>query len=387
MADEYMQNGYELMDIAIQRIYDWVQNNSRNTVLDLSGLNLIVLPTLPAIAYHVYCDNNQLTALPRLPTNLITLYCNNNQLTTLPILPNSLKKIVVDDTNLFTNTQIQQLLDNHVTVIVDGSIILLNNLQQNNSQDYKNDDISSENIVEYKNNYHNDNNKLNCSNDTTFLGDTVDNIDKIFLFLNEDTDKYNIYCYTTDELIDTLLKSHKIYKWKKDLKLNLPGKPDLNKRILKEPYTNSYINFDNLNKIIIYNCFLLKPTRKYRLGTGDSNWVSSMHGTDDNIHMVYDIYPINYELIKNKLKIIKDNVINFVPKLEDIDNRYTDNLIITNLDTDEVIDDINTLNKNINYQISNKKIKIINTKLYRQDILNATKEYPDIINATEFIRN
>ena len=112
-----------------------------------------------------------------------------------------------------------------------------------------------------------------------------------------------------------------------------------------------------------------------------------MHGTDDNIHMVYDIYPINYELIKNKLKIIKDNVINFVPKLEDIDNRYTDNLIITNLDTDEVIDDINTLNKNINYQISNKKIKIINTKLYRQDILNATKEYPDIINATEFIRN
>jgi len=113
-----------------------------------------------------------------------------------------------------------------------------------------------------------------------------------------------------------------------------------------------------------------------------------MHGRDIDIAMVYDVYPINYELIKNKVKISKDDIINFVPKLQDIDNRYNENLIITNLDekTDNIITDINSLNKNMNYQISNNKIQIINTKFYRQDLISDTNQYPNIIKITQFYK-
>ena len=374
-----------------------------NTLQELNCNNnkLPTLPTLPNNLQTLDCRNNQLTNLPILPNNLRELVCSYNQLTNLPNLPNSLQKLLIDSINLLNNTQIQFLLNNNVEVY-DSNEDLIELLPERNENlvnnelniEYKNNYYNNNNElnIEYKNNYYNNNNELNCGNDTTFLGDEIDNIDKIFLFLNEDTGKYNIYCYTTDELINTLLKAEKLYKWNKEIKdieNNWPGKPNLNKRVLKEPYTNSYINFDNLNKIIIYNCFLLKPTKKYRLGSGEANLVSRMHGRNIDIAMVYDVYPINYELIKNKVKISKDDIINFVPKLQDIDNRYNENLIITNLDekTNNIIPDINSLNKDMNYQISNNKIQIINTKFYRQDILKDKTQYPNIINATEFIHN
>jgi Leucine-rich repeat (LRR) protein len=376
---------------------------------------LTTLPTLPPNLVELNCNENELTNLPELPNTLIELSCYNNNLTTLPDLPNSLQELSIDNINLLNPIQIQFLNNNDVEVYIDNiRINLIPHLPELTQEELNNRRILGENIynqvtndqllrnaniidnllqnvdddIKTQKQYNFTNNELKCENDSNFSGDELNNIDKIFLFLNEDTGKYIIYCYTADELITSFLSNEKLYKWNKDFTKNWPGNPDLNKRILKEPYTNSYINFDNLNKIIIYNCFLLKPTKKYRLGTAEVNWESRMHGRDIDIAMVYDVYPINYELIKNKVKISKDDIINFVPKLQDIDNRYNTNLIITNLDekTDNIITDINSLNKNMNYQISNNKIQIINTKFYRQDLISDTNQYPNIIKITQFYK-
>ena len=95
------------MQEAQRRIDAWRYNN----FLDLSGLGLEELPTLPASLEvlgcwnnqlqtlstlpaslkKLDCWNNQLQALPTLPASLEVLQCGNNQLQTLPVLPASLK--------------------------------------------------------------------------------------------------------------------------------------------------------------------------------------------------------------------------------------------------------------------------------------------------------
>ncbi len=76
------------MNIAIQRINEWIQNNNDNAILNLSGLGLTKLPTLPNNLKDLDCSSNKLTSLPpRLPDTLCKLNCRCNKLTSLPILP------------------------------------------------------------------------------------------------------------------------------------------------------------------------------------------------------------------------------------------------------------------------------------------------------------
>ena len=357
-----------------------------NTLIKLYcyGNQLTILPTLPNTLIELNCSVNKLTNLPNLPENLNHLDCYSNQLTILPVLPNNLQILHFDNTVKITQYQFDFIkninceilnADSEEEELTDLTIISIAEynqiLENNNNQE-----------EEYKNNFNNTNNILNCNNTTTFTGDEINEVNKILLFFNEQSNKYIIYCYTAQELIDSLLIPDKLYKWNIDM---YNGTPNLNKRVLKEPYTNCYINYDNLNKLLIYNCLLLKPTKKYKLGTGQANWVSRMHGTDNDIYMVYDLYPVNYTLIHNKVKISNNDIINFIPRLEDINNKYNTDLIITDTDTNTVIEDINNLNVNTNYKIIGNKIEIVSNDKYRRDIIKDNK-YSNIIKLTEFYK-
>jgi hypothetical protein len=76
------------MDEAKSLVDECIRTGS--TKLDLSNLNLTVLPELPDTLTRLYCENNQLTVLPELPDTLTYLKCENNQLTVLPELPDTL---------------------------------------------------------------------------------------------------------------------------------------------------------------------------------------------------------------------------------------------------------------------------------------------------------
>jgi len=91
-------------------IEDWIEEGNKNKVLDLSNLNLRILPKLPSNLFKLKINNNLLTELPslssdlklldcsynklislsNLPTDLRHLFCENNQLNSLPKLPNKL---------------------------------------------------------------------------------------------------------------------------------------------------------------------------------------------------------------------------------------------------------------------------------------------------------
>jgi Leucine-rich repeat (LRR) protein len=76
---------------AQRRVDDWVKKNDTKTLLDLTDLGLIELPTLPNNLKHLYCYKNKLVSLPTLPESLETLECWENKLDILPILPTKLK--------------------------------------------------------------------------------------------------------------------------------------------------------------------------------------------------------------------------------------------------------------------------------------------------------
>jgi Leucine-rich repeat (LRR) protein len=145
------------MDIAIQRINQWVSNNNANEDLFLNNLNLRELPELPNNLQELDCSNNQLTSLPVLPNTLKYLNCSDNSLTILPILPDTLEDLVcrnnnltnfpnlpnlyilyIDDIIIFTRAQIQQLYENEVEVIVRDRQIDLYNILTNNPQQQNN---------------------------------------------------------------------------------------------------------------------------------------------------------------------------------------------------------------------------------------------------------
>ena len=110
------------MEIAIQRINEWIRIGNINKLLDLTHLGLTSLPELPSDLKILECYENQLTSLPNnlpsnlqklycsfnklkrlpnnLPTNLQILYCSFNELTSLPKLPTSLQYLYCDINNL-----------------------------------------------------------------------------------------------------------------------------------------------------------------------------------------------------------------------------------------------------------------------------------------------
>jgi len=101
------------MEIANQRIQEWITNGITEDELDLSGLRLSSLPKLPNNLLLLNCSSNNLKRLQNLPlslqklncysnyltiienlselSHLSELVCRRNQLTRLPTLPNRLK--------------------------------------------------------------------------------------------------------------------------------------------------------------------------------------------------------------------------------------------------------------------------------------------------------
>jgi Leucine-rich repeat (LRR) protein len=98
-----------------------------NTVLDLSGKKLSVLPTLPDNLEELYCSNNQLTYLTaynqKLPPNLKILECNGNKLTELPTLPDKLEKLLCSRNQL---TQLPKLPPNLKILECNGNQLKIN---------------------------------------------------------------------------------------------------------------------------------------------------------------------------------------------------------------------------------------------------------------------
>lgn len=82
------------MDEAKRRIDAWKAANDPTKPLQLTGLGLISLPSLPDNLQILMCANNQLTRLPpELPNELLNLQCGNNRLTQLPELPDTLTSL------------------------------------------------------------------------------------------------------------------------------------------------------------------------------------------------------------------------------------------------------------------------------------------------------
>lgn len=82
--------GGATMEIALQLIRDW---SDPDKTLDLSDLNLTVLPPLPPTLKALNCELNALTSLPELPPTLEYLYCCNNRIRSLPELPATLTSL------------------------------------------------------------------------------------------------------------------------------------------------------------------------------------------------------------------------------------------------------------------------------------------------------
>ena len=93
------------MEIAIQRVDEWIQIGDITAPLDLIHLGLTHLPDLPDTLKILYCNYNKLTSLPdNLPRNLEILYCSYNELTILPNnLPRNLEILYCSYNNKLTS--------------------------------------------------------------------------------------------------------------------------------------------------------------------------------------------------------------------------------------------------------------------------------------------
>jgi Leucine-rich repeat (LRR) protein len=70
---------------AQKRINQWIKLNDKNAPLDLSHLEISVIPHIPVECIHLDVSNNRLKKLPYLP-NLKILNCQYNKITILPPL-------------------------------------------------------------------------------------------------------------------------------------------------------------------------------------------------------------------------------------------------------------------------------------------------------------
>lgn len=75
------------MNIAKRRIKKWIKQNDPTIELDLSELDLDILPDIPQNCQNLQCAGNNLETLQELP-HCIILDCSDNLLTKLPELPN-----------------------------------------------------------------------------------------------------------------------------------------------------------------------------------------------------------------------------------------------------------------------------------------------------------
>jgi len=276
---------------ANNRIDEWIQNGNTYKALDLSNLELTNLPPIPDYVIELNCQYNEL-------------------LTSLPDLPHTLRRLYIYGTpNLkLTRTQIKFLIDNDVNIDVDLDRIPI---------------LEEPTELKLETTYPLDN--VNCNNTSHFDGDDLAFVNKILILLTPTN--YILYCFQRDELFDALTHSDPVFVWRDD-KINRPdwvGEPDRNQRVYKEPYSGLWLTSDSLTYLEIYNVLVLTQLYPAKLGTGEDYWVSRMHGTDEDIHMLYTLYPVNYKLISDKSKITQRDIKSFIPTREDIDIMYTNN--------------------------------------------------------------
>ena len=324
------------------------------THLYCSFNNISSLPELPPNLTHLFCANNNLRSLPRLPSTLVFLVVDNNYLTSLPPLPSTLKKLYATSNDLWFLPSLPQLdtldvsynklenvgnlcndipscnIDNQR--IVNLSIIpsflrniftisqpqqpVETNREERVIEDYltriKDLKLSTQNFPTEK-----------CNNTTDFMGDNLSSEYPYISIINRHGDKYTAYCYTYDDLFESLKSGEPIYIWKKDSsRPTWIGEPDRQKPVYKESYTGIFFDKDGFKNILKYNTLVLIPLREEYLGTGDIDWVSSMHGTEEDKKMVYTLRPINRSIFLSHQKITDDDIDNFNATTDDMNLAY-----------------------------------------------------------------
>ncbi len=147
--------------------------------------------------------------------------------------------------------------------------------------------------------------KEQCSNKETILGDPLDtNIGITAIILLTSSDKYIVYCYQYDEILDIFENQEKLYEWD-----NGPT----TKRVYKEPYMGVWIDENSYKLLNIFNTFVLEFIDVKKIGSGFG--ASRLHGVEERI---YKLKPISFTKFHNKEKISEEDIINFKPTIQDI---------------------------------------------------------------------
>jgi len=360
----------DILPISLKRLY--CRNNQLQILPNLSNCiklleidcyrnKLESLPDLSRLSrlYKLNCYGNKLTYLPDLPdlpNSLSTIYFGGNRDLVLTLQQITFIRSITSDINNLPEDEIDEDEDEiqqenneplpeetpeELQLRTDLANTRMNQINQQNllatESLLNNNDMKSNQPDELKleTTYNIDN--VNCNNTSHFDGDDLAFVNKIIVLLTPT--KYILYCFQRDELFESLQHSSEpVFVWQDD-KINRPdwvGQPDRKQRVYKEPYTGLWLTSDSLIYLEIYNVLVLTQLYSARLGTGNTtDWVSRMHGTDEDIHMLYTLYPVNYSLIANKSKITQADIKSFIPTREDIDILCTDLEITDNKITSE----------------------------------------------------
>ncbi len=193
----------------------------------------------------------------------------DNQLTSLPTLPSNLQRLNIPNLQELNIPNLQELNIPNLPLISSNESSILSD---------------------------------KCNNKENLLQDDLDTSHNVIVIILPTNDKYIAYCYQIDEIKNIFDIPDPIYEWIKD-----SNRPNLNKRVYKEPYSGIY--FDNTSRklINVFNTFIITPIEEKRLGTGEVNWVSRMHGTDQDIRMIYKLNPILRNKFLTKEKITEED--------------------------------------------------------------------------------
>ncbi len=333
------------MDIAQQRINEWVENGDEDEILDLGGLELDELPPLPENLRILNCADNRLTFLPDLPTNLTFLNCSWNDLDHLPFLPESLRTLICQH-NMFrtlprlprnllrlncrnnpltfpiiipTSVQYTDLRENQIIrrdfteeIILEPIVdITIEDLQTRQEQaqttltrhqeemkqrieqlDLKDSDeeelkLDIDEITEDEQQLLN----TKCNNDSTLLGDKLNTRYGNMVIIDIiNPDKYVAYCFTYPEF-ESYFGYGKVYQ--------------------RHPYIGKLIDQKGYLYSRLYNTLVLEDSGKKS---------ANRAGHHDEME-IYTLKPISFETFKNNNKITKEDIENFIPTKRDL-NMY-----------------------------------------------------------------
>jgi hypothetical protein len=260
-------------------INNWINKNDENEILDLSNLNIKILPKLPQNLKKLNCSNNQIENLSvSYLKHLIYLDCSNNQIENLSV--SYLKHLIYLDCS---NNQISMLTWNTF----------------NPSLEF-----------------------LNCSNNKITLLDVqslhnlqtliCDNNLRIRYLILIHLQKLNFI-----SIKNTGLKLHSI-----DYNLQI-------KNLIQDLFPLKYIDIETYNKFYIENidkCFLNKT---YRINyTNLNKWAIETLEYKLNFDIIYFIYAFIKTLTHISFKVFYDNVCKLGYKLVELINTFTNKNIV-----------------------------------------------------------